>query len=395
MQFSCESCKVHLQIADEKVRGRRLIVRCKRCGAKIALADPLLSNSPPRVVEPAPPRPATDTESTRAMDRDLLERALQASRAEDGSVNGSPLTQRFAAPSPPVPANPAVWFAMLQGKQTGPLTRAELEVRANQGDLGPRTYVWCEGMDSWQHAKEVLELADMFPPLPAPPSRPPSISSNSSASPAQAGPGSPQRPPAQAASGAQPSGPPAVEGSPAQIPPDEPRATAVRPTPVVQRAPMFEGAARTHEHGPGMVFFVALSAFAAAAVVLWLVLGSSPGKSEAQRPQARAGAQAAPPAAIGLTADQVRRKLDEHKPALQDCVNDALRQDPTLRVGKIHVATTIAPSGQVTAARIDRENVDESPLGACLKRATRKIVFPQFSGVAFDVDIPISVGSGE
>ena len=396
MQFSCESCNAQLQIADEKVRGRRLIVRCKRCGAKIALADPLLSKSPPRVVESAPPRPATDTESTRAMDSDLLERALQASRTEDGSVNGSPLTQRFAAPSPPVPANPAVWFAMLQGKQTGPLTRAELEVRANEGELGPRTYIWCEGMDSWQRAKDVLELAEMFPPLPAPPVRPRAISSNSSAAAAQAGSGNPQRLPAQAASGAQPSGPPALAGGAAQIAPDEPRATPVRPTPpVVQRAPMFEGAARTHGHGPGMVFFVALSASAAAAVVLWIVLGSSPRKSEAPRPQAPAEAQAAPPAAIGLTADQVRRKLDEHKPALQDCVDDALRHDPTLRVGKIHVATTIAPSGQVTAARIDRQNVDESALGACLKRATQRIVFPQFSGVGFDVDIPISVGSGE
>ena len=387
MQFSCESCKAQLQIADEKVRGRRLIVRCKRCGAKIALADPLLSKAPPRVVESAPPRPATDTESTRAMDSDLLERALQASRTEDGSVNGSPLTQRFAAPSPPVPANPAVWFAMLQGKQTGPLTRAEVEVRANDGELGPRTYIWCEGMDSWQRAKDVLELAEMFPPLPAPQVRPPAISSNSSAAAAQAGPGNSQRLPAQPASGAQPSVLPAVAGGAAQI--DEPRPTPVRPTPpLVQRAPMFEAAARTHGHGPGMVFFVAMSASAAAAVTLWIVLGSSTRKSEAP-------SNAAPPAAIGLTADQVRRKLDENKPALQDCVDDALRRDPSLKVGKIHVATTIAPSGQVTAARIDRQNVDESALGACLKRATQRIIFPQFSGAAFDVDIPISVGSGE
>ena len=140
MQFSCESCKAQLQIADEKVRGRRLIVRCKRCGAKIAIADPLLSKTPPRVVESAPPQPATDTESTRAMDSDLLDRALQASRTEDRSVNGSPPTQRFAAPSPPVPANPAVWFAMLQGKQTGPLTRADLQsvasVRSVHGEAG-------------------------------------------------------------------------------------------------------------------------------------------------------------------------------------------------------------------------------------------------------------------
>src|SRR5437870_3568530 len=197
MRFSCESCKAQLQIADEKVRGRRLIVRCKRCGAKIAIADPLLSPSPPRVVEAAPTRPAKDPESTRAMDSDVLERALQASRAGDGSANGSPLTQRFAAPAAPLPANPAVWFAMLQGKQTGPLTRAELETRANEGEVGPRTYIWCEGMESWQRAQEVLELTEMFPPLPAPPARSPARSSKSSAAAAQPRPANPQPLPAQ------------------------------------------------------------------------------------------------------------------------------------------------------------------------------------------------------
>src|SRR2546426_902949 len=332
MQFSCDSCKAQLQIADEKVRGRRLIVRCKRCGAKIAIADPLLSPSPPRVVEAAPTRPAKDPESTRAMDSDVLERALQASRAGDGSANGSPLTQRFAAPAAPLPANPAVWFAMLQGKQTGPLTRAELETRAHEGEVGPRTYIWWEGMESWQRAQDLGRRAA--------------------------------------------TGPSSKE---------EPLAEASRPaTPVVPRALMFESAARAHEQGPFMVFFLVLTALAAAGVALWIVLGSSPRRSEAP-----------PPTAIGLTADQVRRKLDENKPALQECVDDALRRDPNLRVGKIHVATTIAPSCQVTAARIDRQMVDESPLGACLKQATQKIVFPQFSGVAFDVDIPISVSARE
>ena len=379
MRFSCESCKAQLQIADEKVRGRRLIVRFKRCGAKIGLVDPLFSASPPRVVEAAPAWPASDTETTRVMDDDVLERSLQASRAGDGSANGSPLTQRFAAPAAPLPANPAVWFAMLQGKQTGPLTRAELEARADEGEVGPRTYIWCEGMESWQRAQEVLELAEMFPPLPASPARSPARSSKSPAAAAQPRLANPQ--PAQMTFAAEPT---TLVAGAAQIASDAAQAEESAATPVVARAPMFESAAREHEQGPFMVFFLALTALAAAGVALWIVLGSSPRKSEAS-----------PPTAIGLTADQVRRKLDENKPALQGCVDDALHRDPNLRVGKIHVATTIAPSGQVTAARIDRQMVDESPLGACLKQATQKIVFPKFSGVAFDVDIPISVSARE
>src|SRR5437868_12125564 len=115
MQFGCDSCKAQLQIADEKVRGKRLIVRCKRCGSKIALADPALAKAAPRVVQgpspagsvaamrpasrPPPSKPAarrdSDTESTRAMDSDLLERALQASKSDDpASVqNGAPVSR--------------------------------------------------------------------------------------------------------------------------------------------------------------------------------------------------------------------------------------------------------------------------------------------------------------
>src|SRR3954467_11538311 len=127
MQFACESCKTQLQIADEKVRGKRLVVRCKRCGAKIAISDPLLTGSqaprlvasapppsrppsttqpiqpvsppppappppgPPSAARPNPPcpRPAParhdpDPESTRAMASDVLEKALQASKEPDG-----------------------------------------------------------------------------------------------------------------------------------------------------------------------------------------------------------------------------------------------------------------------------------------------------------------------
>ena len=424
MQFSCESCNAILQIADEKVRGKRLVVRCKRCGAKIALADPLLSRSPPRMIAPPPsssPAPAplhdTDTESTRAMDSDVLEKAIRASRGDDSVQNGSPPTQRFAAPPPAIPSDPAVWFAVLHGKQTGPLTRTELELRADEGELGPRTYVWCEGMDAWQRAKDVLELAALFPELPGPtpaptvtalakshptPSRVQTVAAAAHPSPMVTEPGITTAPGA----GTQPH-PHSAEGRNTPVPghaaiaAPAPKEAAPQAKSTLPRAVMFGNAAGRGQ-GP-FVVFVALMALAVAAILLWIVLGAAPQKPAEPRPEAestaRAGTrlQAATPvqaAFVGLTADQVRRKLDENKAALQECVDDARRRDPGLQVGTIRVATTIAPSGQVTEARIDRQSVDESPLGLCLKRATRKMVFPQFSGAAFAVEIPISVGEG-
>jgi hypothetical protein len=177
---------------------------------------------------------------------------------------------------------------------------------------------------------------------------------------------------------------------------------------------MFERTARQRSRAPwGILLAVAL---AAAAVGAWLYFGAEK-KQDKPAPQTQAAAAPVPPPppppqvpppepaapqiepaavpAAGLTAEQVRKQLDDNKGALQGCIDDALRRDPTLRVGRIHLSTTIAPSGHVTATKIDKRTVDEGPLGACLKRATRRIAFPSFRGQAFDVDIPIVVTAGE
>jgi hypothetical protein len=105
--------------------------------------------------------------------------------------------------------------------------------------------------------------------------------------------------------------------------------------------------------------------------------GTAPGETAA----------AAPP----LTPDELKRKVDESKPVLQGCVEEAVKRDPALQTGKILLSATIAPSGAVTFARIDQKAVDQSPLGACLKSAARRMQFPPFAGEPFVVDIPLVV----
>ena len=205
MHFTCDSCRATLQIADEKVKGKRLVVRCKRCGAKINISDPALAaggaaraaSSSPASAPPAAGKPASsagsalehqridpsagekgdsDTESTRAMETSVLEEALRASQAlgEDAAKGGKPAA---AKPPPPAPAagprDPSIWFAMVGGKQVGPVSRAELGLKTAQGAVGPRTYVWKEGMGAWQRAKEVGELSSLFAEPPGQPSAPP------------------------------------------------------------------------------------------------------------------------------------------------------------------------------------------------------------------------------
>jgi predicted Zn finger-like uncharacterized protein len=491
MQFSCESCKAQLQIADEKVRGKRLIVRCKRCGAKIGISDPALGAAKPVAPKPAAPAPSkperrpvhrdSDTESTRAMDSDLLEQALQASKADDPSIAPSGAAAKPGSAAKPLPApasaDLADWFAMLRGKQTGPMTRNELTTRIDLGEVGPRTYLWKDGMDAWQRAKELPELAGLFPQLPsAPPLQPPVASQ-----PAQglrefsaadfAPPALASLPPVEVAEQPRVAKPPVPTPAPGRVAPvasakgeedrtefdllssgervhqegvakelfssqgNTPKAAAdlagwaaaelqkkAPSRPPAKPAPlMFESAAPRPSRGPFAVVVIALIAVAAG--LLWFEFGSAsasgpmtdegkdgsvaapekpatkpaekPAAKPAEKPAAKPAEKPPEPVPIGLTSDQVRKKLDENKASLQTCIDEALRRDPNLRVGKIHIATNIAPSGQVTSAKIDKNTVEQSLLGACLRKATKKIAFPPFGGDAFDVDIPIVVTAGE
>jgi hypothetical protein len=406
-------------------------------------------------------------EITRAMETEVLERALQASVADNPPQNGATATQEPAAAV--APADGAIWFAMLHGRQTGPLTRAEIQVRANEGEVGPRTYLWREGMDSWQRAKDVPELGPVFAQFPG--SLLPPVTPATPVPPAQQAPGPPPAPtPKPAAQSLQPAsgqtwqmGERVVPDDPGEPVPSMPAergpADVARELfasgehsisqknaidlarwatdelgrkkehvveqpriapPVVAPAPLFQGPSPGAGKG-AVIIFLGLAALVGTALVLWILLSSAPEREDERRPlpaqaQTQPSAHApepaprpaepppakavepapSPPSApAGLSAEQVRRKLDESKPALQVCIDDAIRRDPRLRVGKIQISTTVAPTGQVTAARIDKRVVDESPLGACLKRATRRIVFPPFNGAAFDVDIPIVVTAGE
>jgi predicted Zn finger-like uncharacterized protein len=508
MQFICESCKAHLTVADEKIRGKRLIVRCKRCGVQIRIVDPALlpSQSTGKAVGSGPqsagrpeagpirasqsggrpstgpiarvstPRRETDTESTRAMDSEVLEKALRASKAEDAAPRASAVPARRTEPPPPppretpAPRDPAVWFAMVHGKQLGPITRAELGLKASAGQVGPRTYLWKEGMESWIRAKDVPELVPLFaaPPTPPPPpgdearqreprielpfdtssphATPPSTErarngadqAEESASPDAPTPPGGLRLPAgdEPGSTAQPDAP-AVETAAADDPPpgtDSPpdaldlarwgaaelsKPRAETPAPHAKALPaaghsLAFGAGEPERRGPLRTMLVVVALAALGAVLAFALLsgrkeaapetapqgGSSPAAVPAPPPEAKEGrpeekpAGSAPQESAGapaLSAEQLLRKVDESKPALQGCVDEALKRDPSLHVGKILISTTIAPSGAVTSARIDQKAVDQSPLGVCLKTATRKLQFPPFSGEAFAVDIPIVV----
>ncbi len=150
MRFTCDSCSAKYTIADDKVRGKVVAVKCNRCGQRITVNGKSL----------AEPEPAYE-ESTRVANIADLDAALRAS------------TEKSAAAPAPKPEIDDGWYAIIDGQQQGPLSADEFTGKVGKGKLTERTYVWRDGQGDWKRASEVAALAAAFAPKPAAPPPPP------------------------------------------------------------------------------------------------------------------------------------------------------------------------------------------------------------------------------
>ncbi|HUQ07572.1 MAG TPA: GYF domain-containing protein [Kofleriaceae bacterium] len=123
MKFLCDRCKTRYSIADERVRGKILKIRCKNCSAVISVREGM--DEPAEWAAPAP--------------------ATAAAQA--------------AVPSAPVRPPPASlheeWYVSLDGNQEGPflLPEAQAWVAAKASD--DELHCWCEGFDDWLPVEKV------------------------------------------------------------------------------------------------------------------------------------------------------------------------------------------------------------------------------------------------
>jgi predicted Zn finger-like uncharacterized protein len=163
LNFSCNQCQRRYSIADEKVRGKTVKVRCKNCQNVISVEGPPLEvEESTRVVSLA------DVERLREQDRSLAE------EEEAAAVGSTAVAQAEPAPgeqSPwddeptrtmPLQETGTPWFAMVRGKQEGPLEESTLRELMSSGAITPRTYFWQQGMADWKRGADIPELVLLF-----------------------------------------------------------------------------------------------------------------------------------------------------------------------------------------------------------------------------------------
>ncbi len=168
MNFTCDKCQRRYSIADEKVRGKTVKVRCKHCQNVISVEGP----------------PAEVEESTRVVSLADVER-LRAQAAEEEAAAKAPAASAPAAQTPweddePTRAAPprdarAPWYVMVKNQQQGPLDEPALRELVDSGAVNARSYFWQQGLADWRRGSDIPELADLFaaPPAPEPPAPPP------------------------------------------------------------------------------------------------------------------------------------------------------------------------------------------------------------------------------
>ncbi|MCP3104890.1 zinc-ribbon domain-containing protein, partial [Myxococcus sp. K15C18031901] len=177
MNFTCDNCQKRYSIADEKVRGKTVKVRCKNCQNVISVEGPAAEEST-RVVSLA------DVERLRAQERSLAEPAASAPEpaAAPAVAKAPPAALQTPWDDEPTRAAPlratgSPWFVMVRNKQEGPLDEGGLRELIATGAISGRSFFWQQGMADWKRGSDVPELAALFapPPAPEPPPPPPPV----------------------------------------------------------------------------------------------------------------------------------------------------------------------------------------------------------------------------
>ncbi|MBX2813712.1 MAG: zinc-ribbon domain-containing protein [Myxococcales bacterium] len=160
MKFLCGSCHTKYQISDEKVRGKILTIRCKKCGAKILVRE-FLGREPSSqaMIAPVAADAPDDISPTRSGGSAAIAASYELGMEGVQSGESDDMPTSIA----PVPSDLGLagyeWFVAIDGQQHGPFVFAELVAKVQRREIQGRHYVWHDGMLDWARVRSVPDLA--------------------------------------------------------------------------------------------------------------------------------------------------------------------------------------------------------------------------------------------
>lgn len=182
MKFLCDNCKAKYQIADEKVAGKTVRMKCRKCGHQIevraAVTETSVSTSPPAGMAAMGGR-SSGSDAPRPVAKSSLATSLSAAkpRAPVGHQPQAPAPSALAgafqrtvhdAPqSVPFPQQGGglelsvtdEWYVAINGVPVGPVRISELRRKAASGAVTEDSLCWQEGLEEWRPVRSIPELA--------------------------------------------------------------------------------------------------------------------------------------------------------------------------------------------------------------------------------------------
>ncbi|MFO0740898.1 MAG: GYF domain-containing protein [Labilithrix sp.] len=176
MKFLCDNCKAKYQIADEKVAGKTVRMKCRKCGHQIevrsAVTEGTGSIPPPAPLPGVRPPP-------RAMGGGLAT-SLSAQKPKAPVMSVAPnsaLAGAFTKNLNDAPASSLTgsqtgggatelsvtdeWYVAINGVPVGPIRISELRRKAATGAVNEESLCWQEGLEEWRPVRTIPELAQI------------------------------------------------------------------------------------------------------------------------------------------------------------------------------------------------------------------------------------------
>lgn len=168
MKFLCDNCKAKYQIADEKVAGKTVRMKCRKCQhlieVKAAVTETSVAKSfPPGAPDagdrtvvaplgatgveaprPAPPAKERGNALADAFHRNV-DRAERAERPDARVLRELPGSEQ--------------WYVAINGVPVGPIRMVELRRKAGMGAVTAESLCWQEGLEEWRPIRTFPELA--------------------------------------------------------------------------------------------------------------------------------------------------------------------------------------------------------------------------------------------